>query len=860
MKLKIVGVFILTLFVMVQKSINRQGDFPLPLLKSLKVIAESDFIVSRALADEDPKETELLFMAKKAYEDGFYEVSLGMLERFQKNYKDSSKITQATLLSAECYFYQGRYLEALNIFEALANNQESGNLKDALYFWMGEVHFKGNNFEKAAGFYQELIDNFPQSSFVPAAYYSLGWSFSQLGKFNHAMQAFKNLMQKFPDEPQSKDAAFKLIECLYNLKEYSELITRIKPVFKLYSNDLLRLPYLYFYLAESEYYLDNFDQAAKNYLKSSQAFKEPKVQALAKLGLGWSYLKLIKYKEAEEVLADINLSTLDKKSLDIFLLGRAVLMSATNRVYEAKKLYEQIINLSIDPLISLQAYLGKADVHYNLAEYTQAINVYKEGLDKIGQEGLGGSLSSELIDKLRYNLGLAYIKLGQITASADVFNSITGKDSDQAYKINLFFQIGQAYEEADEFVKAEETYTKIIKLYPDSSFADYAQYQMASLQLKRLDYDAAVVSFRSLLKKYPQSKLLPDAAYALGSVYFQQADYTRSCEIFAKFRDEFKNNSLSAQALYMLGTSLISLGKINEALSVFRDISKLDSLDMELLQKVEYEIADCYYKLGQENEAVSRFKFLRAKYLNSKLAPNIMWWFGQYYYRSKDLNLARRYFGSLTKDFPDSQLTADAFYAIGLTFSDENKIEQAVDNFKIAIKLGKADLRAQAAVALADIYSREGRAEEALEQYNELTQDTPGLGKSLFPRIAQAYYKVGNYAEAKIFYFKSLGVVAPVEIADIRFSLAEVLEANAEPEAATQQYFLAADLYTQTPQLFVRSLLRAAKLYEEKDNFKEALKIYKRIIEKTPLALEAGYVQERIDWIGENVKMENHRK
>ena len=68
--------------------------------------------------------------------------------------------------------------------------------------------------------------------------------------------------------------------------------------------------------------MDDLNQAAKNYLKSAQAFKEPKVQALAKLGLSWSYLKLTKYKEAEEVLAEIKSSNLDKKSLDIFLLRK----------------------------------------------------------------------------------------------------------------------------------------------------------------------------------------------------------------------------------------------------------------------------------------------------------------------------------------------------------------------------------------------------------------------------------------------------------------------------------------------------------------------------------------------------------
>ncbi|PIQ88066.1 MAG: hypothetical protein COV73_00820, partial [Candidatus Omnitrophica bacterium CG11_big_fil_rev_8_21_14_0_20_43_6] len=573
-------------------------------------------------AYEDPKETELLFMARKAYEDGFYEVSLGMLEKFQKNYQGSDKIPQVALLSGQCYFYQGRYLEALNIFEILLDNPLANDFKDASYFWMGEIHFKGNNFEKAALLYQKLIGNFPQSSFVPAAYYSLGWSFSQVGKFKQAIQTFNTLMVRFPQEPQSQDAAFKLIECYYNLKEYSELKSRIKPVLKLYNNDPLRLPYLYFYLAESEYYLDNLDEAAKNYLKAEQAFKDPGARALATLGLGWSYLKLTKYKEAEDIFSDIKSGSLDKKSSEVFLLGQALLKSATNRVYEAKKLYEQLIDLNTDPLISLQAYLGKADAHYNLAEYSQAVKVYQQGLAKIDQEGLAGSLPLELIDKLRYNLGMAYIKQGQIDSSLDIFNSITGKDSEQAAaKINLLFQIAQGYEEAGDLVRAEETYAKIIKLYPDSSYIEYAQYQVAFLQLKRLDYDQGIVSSELWLKKYPRSKLTPDAFYSLGLAYFGLADYVKSSEIFTKFQDEFKDSPLRAQALYMLGVSWISLDKINEALGVFKGISKIDPLDVELLQKVEYEIAGCYYKLGQVSEAVQRFKVLRSKYPNSKLAP-----------------------------------------------------------------------------------------------------------------------------------------------------------------------------------------------------------------------------------------------
>ena len=51
------------------------------------LLAQSYFFFpgSLASAQESSREEEGLFVAKKAFEDGFYEVSLGLLERFLKN-------------------------------------------------------------------------------------------------------------------------------------------------------------------------------------------------------------------------------------------------------------------------------------------------------------------------------------------------------------------------------------------------------------------------------------------------------------------------------------------------------------------------------------------------------------------------------------------------------------------------------------------------------------------------------------------------------------------------------------------------------------------------------------------------------
>ncbi|MDD5252945.1 MAG: tetratricopeptide repeat protein, partial [Candidatus Omnitrophota bacterium] len=153
------------------------------------------FLTQICLAQETPKEAELLFMAKKAYEDGFYEVALGMLERFQKDFPNSARYSETRLLAGQSYFHQGRYLEALNILEALLVDPKAVNLRDAIYFWIAELYFKGDNFDKAVTFYQKLINDFPHSSYVPAAYYSLGWAYSQMGQYSQALVSLKSLLE-----------------------------------------------------------------------------------------------------------------------------------------------------------------------------------------------------------------------------------------------------------------------------------------------------------------------------------------------------------------------------------------------------------------------------------------------------------------------------------------------------------------------------------------------------------------------------------------------------------------------------------------------------------------------------------------
>ena len=787
------------------------------------------------------KESESFFVASKAFDDGFYEVSLSLLSRFLESYPNTAKLGEAKILIGRCFFQLGKYLDALKQFEELLKIPGADSFRDEVYYWIAEIHFRGNDYSRASLYYKKVTEEFPKSRFLAASYYSLGWCSFQEQKFSEALAYFKMVADKFPGQAQAQAASFKMIECLYSLKEYDTLKKYIATYQSLYPQDKSKGPYLFFYRAEADYYLNNFDEAIKSYAFAFENTTDQKIKALSKLSTGWAYLKLKNYEKAKEIFSGIQKENLESRNVDILLLGQAVAAFETRQAEEAKNMYETLIQSTLDPTVLLQAYLGKADVLYSLNDYKNAIQCYKEALSKVSESGAG----SDITDKLYYGLAWSYLKEGEFKEAINNFRKIAQSTQDTIVKISALCQIGDAYQDSRDYAKAKETYDSILKEFPDSFYTDYVQYQLGLTMLKSSDYNGAIMSFLALKKNFPSSKLLDDASYALGLAYFQRKDYAASRENFEKFLSEFKDSDLRPQALYLLGTSLFNLGKYQEAIEVFKGITKSYTHDEELTQKAEYEIADCYYQMGDEKEAMARFTMLRAKYPDSKLTAEIMWWLGEYYYRHNDLALARRYFSSLVRDFPASNLIADSYYALGSIKNEEGDYEEAIDYFKKVIALKASDLSGQAAIAIADIYTKENNTRKAVEAYQQIMKEYPNLLSIIYPKLADTQFKAGNYEEALALFQKSKEVVPLKEMAYIQFKIAEALQAQGKKDAAIVEYLKVPYLFPEKQEFAVKSYLRVAKLYEDSEQYQEAVSIYKKV--ESLHVEESKFAREMVD-------------
>ncbi|MBN2830734.1 MAG: tetratricopeptide repeat protein [Candidatus Omnitrophica bacterium] len=547
---------------------------------------------------------EVFFVARKAFEDGYYEVSIGLLNRFLDDFPYSSKTGEAELLLGQSYFYQSKLIEALGKFEELLNKPSAANVKDAVLYWIAETYFKANNFPKAAQAYRKVIDGFPNSSYAPLALYSLGRSLFEEGNFKEALSYFKAMEERYAREPQALDASFKIVECLYKLKDYPALKDKAKQALKLFAKDTPKLAYLYFYIAESEYSLDNFNQSLDYYKKALKESSDIRVQALSRLGAAWSYLKLKDYKKAESEFALVKDGELDKNGLEALLLGRGESLLKQGKLKEAKQEFEKVTNVNDEKPVKEVVLVQIADIYQDLGEYTEAIEAYKSILTGFPQ-GVYRDYVIYRIGIASYYLGLDCFQRQDYEGSIKIMERYRKDSRDIDFPPDAAYLLGSCYYNLGNFKKAIELFKEVITLSQDTQLLQKAEYALADSLYNLGKEKEALALFNALRSRYPGSDLTARVLFWLAGYYYQQDNLDLSARYFLSLVQDFPNSGLAAESYYSMGLISVAKGKTQDAIADFKKAAQLGNPSLKALSM--FAQAEALEVKGEFNAAVKEY-------------------------------------------------------------------------------------------------------------------------------------------------------------------------------------------------------------------------------------------------------------
>lgn len=792
----------------------------------------------------DKGEEDAFYVAVKAYEDGFYDISLRLFDKFLKTYPDSDKMAEVQVYMGQCYYSQGKFIKALDQFESLLKTEDYSGIRDKVLFWLGEIYVRGRDYQHAIEFYKKVIDNYKDSFYCKPAYFALAGAYIDCGELKDAVKIYSQILETFKDRDVQEQAALGMCEAFYRMRDYKSLQDRIEKFISEYPDSKM-LGRAYLYLGESNFSFDRYNEATLAYKSAESVASGDDEISAARLGIGWSYLKLKKYEEAQKIFEMFS----DEYQPIAVVLGRAVLKTGLGEFQESLDIFDQVIRNDKSGEYAPLAYFGKAEALYNLSRFDEAIIAYRIALDKVKAATTIYAQAQQLSDKIYYGLAWSYLKIGDFQSAITSFQKAASQSSDRIFKISALCQLGDTYQDAGEYEKAIQTYRNFLSDYPDSVYNDYIQYQIGMTLLKMENMDSAIMAFRKFLSDYPSSKLIDDVNYFLGVTYFQKGDFSAAREQLEKFVKVFNDSTYRSQSLFLFGETLVNLSEYKQAIAIFNEVIKNSRQGSSLNQKSEYEIAKVYAKMGNESEAQKRLADFILRYPDSPMSADIIFWLGQSSFANNNFAQARKYFERLIRNYPGHELVSDAYLQIALTFIEEDKEDSALRSLQKAVETSvNSGIQARALVLTGDIYYSKRDIDKAMEYYKKASSFDTAWRKPAYVKLADILEERNNLNEAVSLLTKALGLGLPgEEDAQIQFKIGELLEEIGAPSEALEAYMKVYYLYPQDKKWSVKALLRVAGIYEGRENWQELKNILEKVVQYD--VDESKYAGEKLVWL-----------
>lgn len=613
----------------------------------------------------------------------------------------------------------------------------------------------------------------------------------RLGQSN-AEKLLLSFVKNYKPDPYTHKAIREVASYYYNLKEYDKALTYLKEIdlysipkgertevrFKMGYSELVLKNftaarthfqlikneegiYYYpsnYYLAMSQYFLENYTEALKGFQSVEKSRRYRKVVPY--------YISHIYYlqKRYEEL---IPLAEKSLKESDIqyrteieYLLGQA---------YFSQGDYKKAL-----PLLEKQAqYSTRPDDTYQLAftyyknnKYEQAIKQFKKITDEEGEMGQNAN----------FYLATSYIHLGNKADARVAFASAYRKHYNDKITEEALFNYGKISAELQydrEAVNALQEIPAASSFYKESqqvlsdvfyNTRDYARSieileDMGSLspELKRA-YQRTTLNYglqklknnevEDALNNFDKSLLYPinsadrmQVLYWKAYIYHQEESYSESIRLlndyFTLSRDEsiqLPTNISEAPARYMQGYNYFKNNNYALASGQFgRAISLIDLegtgedsyLQRKILPDALVRQGDCLFKENKYNEAVVQYDRAIDKGYSTPSYP--------LYQKAIIKGLVKSdaekilYLSKVVENYPNAPYTDQALLELGRTYQALEQYNQAIPYLQKLVEeyKGKSSLINVGLISLGLISYNQGDTREALRYYKQVVENNP---------------------------------------------------------------------------------------------------------------------------------------
>ncbi|GEM_PF-4853224 len=641
-----------------------------------------------------------LDLAKKLYQDGFYNASMEEARKFLSINPNSFRKGEALILMGDIYRKRNKKVNALSYYQKALSLSYFPD-KDLALDRIGKLYMEEGKFDAARKYFLRISREFPFSSLVPESFYWIGETYLAENNYKKAEEYFHRLILLYPGSDFVKYAHYSLGYALFQEKE--------------------------------------FEQALKEVEEIEKTFADPDLEGKAKILKARIYIAKKDFPSALSLLEELAKTSFAEEAN--FWIGEVY--RKNEDFTRAREYFHKVLRYK-NPSTGGSAlfYLGWMD--YEEGKQDSALKYFSRLLDTYP--------ASTYRQSSLFYLGKIF-KNKKNYPKARKYFALLLSEGKGIWAQRAYISLAKLMKEEGKSKEAIEFLGKFSEKFPGSSLTPEALYQL-SLWLSKDSPDKSIAIYEKIKARFPDFAGMPTVLYNLGVLHFNQGNYFESARNFESLRKDFPRSSLVSDSLYWLARCYLEMGYFSRALGFLEEFEKKfpnSSLYAEsfLIKALVYE------KMGNLDNAINTLKEITK--LNSKLVPQALIKMGDLYAKKGDFSEARKTYQKILQTFPRDSLAPQAYYNLAYTFYREGKLLQAASLFNsLGDKYPKSSLIPDAYYLAGWSYFRKGDYEKAREKFQEVLAKFPA--SSVVPRsilgMGDSYYNQGNFVKAKDWYQK----------------------------------------------------------------------------------------------------------
>ncbi len=629
-----------------------------------------------AKAAQDPRFTQLAnyYILECRFNEKDYNYVVKFGEEIFNKIPEDRQAHFARIMS-EAYLVLGDKEKARSYYQKNLEEKTVRNRSD--YFYAGSVMYAVEDWQGAVDNFGQMPER--TDSLGQIANYQLGYSYIQLRNKVAALEAFKDAAALPFNKDIQEDAYFNYAKLAFDLNNdvsaFNDYMKRYDALAKgdqIYSYMAMAALANHDYEAAVAAY-DNIDELdprmRSNYMKAyflranqliengswrdavphlkAAAYYSSRQDPFNQLSRYWvaeSYFRDGKYADARTVLMDLyNLSALDgKQEGDLIPYNIAYTFFKEEDYPAALKWFNNYLNGRHDAAGS-DAETRIGDCYFFQKDYTTAIAAFERKLadypdaDDIYpyfRAGVASGLVRDFPRKVQflervkkaspsapyyseamYELGRAYVSVGEPEDAVRTFRTLRSSTDDPAYATRALLELGMIARNGGDDTKALEYYKQVAT--EGGEFADDALLAIESIYRTRQEPDAyiafvnslgdkasrteaqkedvyfstaeeiflggnyakAETTFRSYLEKYPEGARVAEAEFYLAECYRGLDDKEKAADYYASALNRGLEGSFLESAYMRLGDISYSMQRYPKAFASYQKLLEISQLD-----------------------------------------------------------------------------------------------------------------------------------------------------------------------------------------------------------------------------------------------------------------------------------------